>query len=137
MMLRMGTDDPELPRGVVYTRLAVAQDGLGHRPKAVATLRAGRAELPDDWRLALALAKTLFRCDDKAASERLCREIIEAHGTGGGPTDGECADAFYIAGWVSIHADNHTAAYGVWCEGAARLPGEPRLTTQAGGGPRL
>ena len=32
----------------------------------------------------------------------------------------QASEAYYVAGWIRIHADNHTAAYELWRRGAAR-----------------
>ena len=49
---------------------------------------------------------------------------------------GECSaedgeDAFHLAGWVSIHADDHTSAYTLWARGARALPDSEALHRQA------
>lgn len=36
-----------------------------------------------------------------------------------------------MAGWIHIHDDNHTKAYGIWSEGATMLPDDVLLRTQA------
>lgn len=33
----------------------------------------------------------------------------------------ELSDAYYLAGWIRIHADDHSGAYRVWAEGNKRL----------------
>eukprot|EP01134_Creolimax_fragrantissima_P001186 CFRG1186T1 len=42
----------------------------------------------------------------------------------------DVADAFYILGWIAIHAGDHTLAYRVWEDGYRCLPNDVRLIKQ-------
>jgi tetratricopeptide (TPR) repeat protein len=125
----------------------------GRRADAIAALQRARKKVPGDCSLTLALAKLFFREDDKRAAYTLCSEIIEEHQSKQGLHDGNnrpqnndkkagrdrgedidsdsmIADAFYIAGWIQIHGNDHTAAYNTWRKGADAVPTDNRLTRQ-------
>jgi hypothetical protein len=93
--------------------------------------------------LLLALAKLLFRDDAKADASALCRRLMRAYlgdsGQGGEDGEGEgdmdvsadqAEDAWYLAGWICIHGDDHTAAYRLWSEGHTALPNSGVLRRQ-------
>lgn len=120
-----------------YLRLALAQDGLSRRNEAIQSLRTAKSLWPDEHRLTLALAKLLFRADQKDESFLLCTEVFEIYNSGEYSADSkamaeDAADAYYLAGWIKIHDDNHTKAYEVWKEGHLRIPSCPVLARQYG-----
>lgn len=99
--------------------------------------------------LLLALAKLLFRDDAKADAYALCRRLMRAYlgdsgqgqqqdggdGEGDGGMDvsaDQAEDAWYLAGWIFIHGDDHTTAYRLWSEGHAALPNSGVLRRQHG-----
>ena len=110
---------------------AVLIIGLNRREEAISQLRAAVEEFEDEPSLTLALAKLLFRNDEKQAAQDLCKSIYEPD------TDvvRNCsevvlADAYYISGWTAIHMDNHTMAYKIWSKGYQEIPLDPRLKRQ-------
>ena len=61
------------------------------------------------------LAKLLFRSDQKKRAMGICHDMIydELHLDTSGLTIQEyddLADAYYILGWIAIHAGDHTKA---------------------------
>ena len=105
--------------------------GLNRRQDAIDRLREALEEFEGVPRLTLALAKLLFRNDEKQAAQDLCRSIYD--GNTCSRTDEletVLADAFYISGWTAIHMDNHTMAYKIWSQGYQQLPRDPRLARQ-------
>lgn len=128
-----------------YCRLALAYEGLSRRQNAIDTLKQARGLDPTEFRITLALAKLLFKNDEKMASLALCKEIADAYNvqlqcssgnddididTPGYISVEDAADAYYLAGWVHIHDDNHTQAYHLWKIGHAVVPSCSLLRTQ-------
>lgn len=102
--------------------LALAYDGLGFREKAISSLKTARETCPANSRLALFLAKLYFREDRKADAVAVCLTVVQAAAVPGAESDGQLdpasaaelsdlADAFYIIGWVQIHAGDHSSGY--------------------------
>jgi hypothetical protein len=92
-----------------------------------------------DIPVTLALAKLYFKGNDKQNAMQLCLQILDhiraqAHGsvTILDICDlDDAADAYHLAGWVYIHADDHTSAYRIWNEGALLMPSCQALNTQS------
>ena len=84
--------------------------------------------------LLLALAKLLFKDDCKTEALNLCKELMDLFGIPHSVhtvSIQQASEAYYLAGWVHIHSDNHTEAYRVWKEGHAAVPSCPILRRQA------
>lgn len=137
---------PEGDAAAVGLHLAAALEALGRRRAAIAALSRAAARDPSSDRVRLARAKLLFRAGDKALAGEVLEPLLNAtrhaahmpYNAALRGTDSDividsrtAGDAFYIAGWVRIHADDHTTAYKIWLEGAALLPHDPRLARQA------
>ncbi|KAI2505577.1 hypothetical protein MHU86_8819 [Fragilaria crotonensis] len=92
-----------------------------------------------DIPVTLALAKLYFKGNDKQNAMQLCLQILDyiraqAHDcvTISDICDlDDAADAYHLAGWVYIHADDHTSAYRIWNEGAQLIPSCQVLNTQS------
>jgi len=126
-----------------FLKLSVAQDGLCRRQEAIKTLEGGLIMSKDNVQIELALAKLLFRDDQKQAASDMCSAIIEQHRRQQ-ETDCTAADAdpctsvstddisgaYYLGGWVKIHDDDHTGAYGIWQRGHRAVPSCPVLKRQ-------
>ena len=85
------------------------------------------------------LAKLLFRDDQKHEAEDIIKtflgpmlspECTSCKLTNPYKTEEDIADAFYILGWISIHSDAHTEAYGRWSHGCNLVPSDIRLIRQ-------
>jgi hypothetical protein len=128
-----------------FLKLSVALDGLVRRPEAINTLYQGLAVSPNNVQIMLALAKLLFRDDQKQAASDMCNRIIDQHarqceqaeGETGGDVDpctvvttDDISSAYYLGGWVRIHDDDHTQAYAVWQRGHRAVPSCPVLKRQ-------
>ena len=94
--------------------------------------------------LTLALAKLYFKIQKTKEALELCtviQNLIRHHQQVPASSDtkegelccsfDDASDAYHLAGWVCIHADDHTKAYRIWKEGAALLPTCSVLATQA------
>jgi len=129
----------------VGLRLAAACEALGRREAALAALARAQQRRPGCAPLRLARAKLLFRSGLKQEADAELAPVLEAFRRQCGVASGAAAaavaaweplsaraagDAYYIAGWVRIHLDDHTAAYAIWCEGASLVPGDARLVRQ-------
>ena len=136
-MLRQSLD--EATRRKVVLSYASALEGLGKRGMAICILddflkeTSGGDDGDDDCDVAvtLVLAKLLFKDNRKAEAQVQCDLILshvrnnKEHLFGGADCctpDSDYVDAFHLAGWVRIHADNHTDAYRLWEEGHVFLP---------------
>jgi hypothetical protein len=140
-----GGGGPEGDAAHVGLQLAGALERSHQRGAATAALERACARCPADARPRLALAKLLFKSGAKAEALEALQPLLAASragsssgGDGGAAaaaplqrfTDALAGDAFYLAGWACIHADDHTAAYALWAEGAALLPQDARLARQ-------
>jgi hypothetical protein len=90
--------------------------------------------------LTLALAKLYFKVKRNKESMELCtgiQNLIRQHQNCSASKEELCcsledaSDAYHLAGWVCIHADDHTSAYRIWKEGSTVLPTCSVLATQA------
>ena len=119
----------------VHLKLARALDAVCSRSDAIEMLQeASEDDHPFDSRICIALAKLLFRDDQKNFSLQICRRIIEKYreisfaqasrelDDGGFISQEDVKKAFYLAGWIYIHDDNHTRAYEMWSEGHRAIP---------------
>lgn len=135
-----------------YLKLCSALEGLTRRNEAISKLSDAHNMRPTDTKITLALAKLLFKDDQKDRSLSLCREIfvmyevqqasISRHSSPGTSnhksffnqeqsiSEEDAADAYYLGGWVKIHDDDHTEAYKIWQEGHLAVPSSALLTTQ-------
>ena len=121
--------DASCSRSLVYVCYATALAGLNRRRDAVAFLEQACDEQPDEAGWALTLAKMLFHENRKEESFARCAEVIAAFERGVASRE-DTADAYHLAGWVKIHADDHTAAYALWAAGHAAIPDDPTLRRQ-------
>jgi hypothetical protein len=125
-----------------YLRLCSALEGLLRRPEAILKLYEALGKQPNNPQIMLALAKLLFKDDQKDASLALCNNIFASYASRDSPacsaedsaitaisTD-DAADAYYLGGWVKIHDDDHTNAYRIWKEGHLAVPSSELLATQ-------
>ncbi|KNC81384.1 hypothetical protein SARC_06289 [Sphaeroforma arctica JP610] len=139
-------------------RIASLQLELEKRYLAIETLSQYHAQHAHvNTQVSLLLAKLYFRDDKKNKASVLCQELVDlykeantpdteltedaAH-TLASPSDPDgyrqqrakdkqaVADAFYILGWIAIHAGDHTQAYTVWEDGYTWLPNDKRLRKQ-------
>jgi len=120
--------------------LAAALEELGRRQDAIDSLRLclGVGQEYDydshiekdhevsvdlDVVLALALAKLYFKGGYKENAIIWCDAILEKlRNSMVGCSVEDCSDAYHLAGWVKIHADDHTGAYQLWMEGHLAVP---------------
>ena len=76
-----------------------------------------------DVSVALALAKLYFKDNRKERAMAWCDAILHKLRNDIGCCSSEDAsDAFHLAGWIRIHADDHTGAYQLWKEGHEAVP---------------
>lgn len=131
----------------LHLKLSVALDKLTQRESAIDALRQGLAGLDTvavdnegtafvpgaRAKLTLALAKLIFRNDQKVEAFGHCQELmnvylqqrrlnteeveVDAEGPRMTVTDEQAEDAWYLAGWIRIHCDDHTSAYSIWSQG--------------------
>ena len=119
----------------VHLKLARALDAVCSRSDAIEMLQeASEDDHPFDSRICIALAKLLFRDDQRGQSLQICDRIIEEYrkiqyaqpqqelDNGGYISQEDVKKAFYLAGWIYIHDDYHTRAYEVWSEGHKAIP---------------
>ena len=130
-MLKSQTYDASCPEELVHLCYANALAGLQRRPEALLFLERACEQRPEVACWALTLAKMLFVENRKEDSLARCLQVIDAFARGGASIE-EAADAFHLAGWVQIHADDHTGAYAVWARGHSTLPDvdDPSLRRQ-------
>jgi hypothetical protein len=133
---------PEGDAAHVGLQLALALERTHQRGAATAALQRAIARSPSDARPRLALSKLLFKSGAKAQALEELQPLLAATRAGAGAAGAAAApplhhlspplaaDAWYLAGWACIHADDHTAAYALWEEGAGLLPGDARLARQ-------
>jgi hypothetical protein len=134
---------PREDRLVAAVSLAVALEGLSRRSEAISQLSSALNMFGDESSIALALAKLLFRDNQKELAEDICNKVLRSQIQCSGATTGssladtvgwaskkQMADAYYISGWIAIHGDNHTKAYRVWQEGFRKIPDDNRLVRQ-------
>lgn len=115
---------PEGNAAEVGLHLAAALEALNRRSEAIAALARAVARDPSDARVRLARAKLQFRSGLKTAagnelgplldSVRRSNASRDASSNPSPPCEVRCdarvaGDAFYIGGWVHVHADDHTA----------------------------
>lgn len=122
-----------------YLRLCSALEGLTRRREAINKLLEAHAQRETDHRIALALAKLLFKDDQKDESLRLCKLIFqlyadqvinEFHSRTPPITEEDASDAYYLGGWVKIHDDDHSNAYRIWKNGHIAVTSSQLLATQ-------
>lgn len=109
-----------------------------------------RQRIHDDIPSMLALAKLYFKVQENPKSMDLCISVhnyirqqvrsksssFSADACVTNKDDLLCcsledvSDAFHLAGWVCIHADDHTAAYRIWSAGSVLSPTCSVLETQ-------
>lgn len=133
--------DATVSRTRVALCRAAALEALQRRSEAVACLKAflaadgsaaaaasiGGEPAGGRMAVALSLAKLCFKAGDKREALVMLESVIASFvgsdkGDGSGKSeccaeDGE--EAYHLAGWVSVHADDHSGAYEVWLRGAA------------------
>jgi hypothetical protein len=106
-----------------YLKLSKALDGLNLRVEAINVLYVAHNEKPREFKIALALAKLLFRDDQKEISYKLCLHIcneykLQLNNENQEISVDDAASAYYLAGWIKIHDDDHSNAYRIWGEGS-------------------
>ena len=124
----------------VHLKYARALDAVGRRSDAIEMLQeATEDDHPFDSRIFMAVAKLLFRDDQKYLSLQYCGRIIERHKSmpfaeslepESHISQDDVVKAYYLAGWINIHDDNHTKAYDIWSEGHRCVPECPVLKKQ-------
>lgn len=124
----------------VHLRLARALDAVCRRSDAIEILlEATEEDHPFDSRMCIALAKILFRDDQKDLSLVYCLKIIDAYNLkaedsgnqfGTHISKDDTIKAYYLAGWIQIHDDNHTKAYEIWSLGHQTIRSCPVLKKQ-------
>ena len=75
-----------------------------------------------------------FKNNDKEEALELCMELIKKFEKGDQDdvvSVSQASEAYYVAGWIRIHADNHTAAYELWRRGHLAIPTNEVLSRQA------
>lgn len=136
--------DPSCSLVEAYLRLCSALEGLTRRAEAIARLEQGLERCPLSSELILALAKLLFKDDQKEKSLAMCEKVFEMYAEKDNcemidlegdqqprPVSAEDAeDAYYLGGWVKIHDDNHTEAYRIWQDGHVAVPSSELLAIQ-------
>jgi len=76
-----------------------------------------------DVSVALALAKLYFKDNRKDRALDWCDAILHKLRSDKGCCSMEdVSDAYHLAGWIRIHADDHTGAYQLWTEGHEAVP---------------
>ena len=136
----------------VYVKLAGCHERMHKRQAAVQVLREGLSivapttstvfhpHFSEQYRkrhrstIALAAAKLFFKNNDKGEALALCMELIQKFEKGVKDevvSVSQASEAYYVAGWVHIHADNHTAAYALWRRGHEAIPDNEMLSRQA------
>ena len=89
-----------------------------------------------DVSVALALAKLYFKDNRKNRALAWCNAILNKlrndHANDNNKVQsqsqccmyskGDISDAYHLAGWIKIHADDHTGAYELWTEGHEAVP---------------
>lgn len=84
----------------------------------------------EEPRLILALAKLLFRADQKDRAMELCSRIFDIfdvqknqdkRDVNSAMSVSDACDAYYLGGWIQIHNDDHTSAYRIWQQGYAAV----------------
>lgn len=109
-----------------YLKLSRALDGLNLRQEAIRNLYIAHNEKPREFKITLALAKLLFRDDQKEISYKLCLHICNEYKLQLNNNNNEeneisaddVSNAYYLAGWIKIHDDDHSNAYRIWGEGS-------------------
>jgi hypothetical protein len=125
---------------------AAALEGTGRRREATDALRmclgVGEEWLSEnqefdeypsievlDVTVALALAKLYFKDNRKDRAMTWCDAVLQKlrYDSDIQPENRsysveDAADAYHLAGWVRIHADDHSGAYKLWTEGHAAVP---------------
>jgi hypothetical protein len=124
----------------VHLKLARSLDAVCRRSDAIEILlEATEEDHPFDSRMCIALAKILFRDDQKDLSLLYCQKIIDAYNLkavdlgnqlGAHISEGDTLKAYYLAGWIKIHDDNHTKAYETWSLGHRAVRSCPVLKKQ-------
>jgi hypothetical protein len=116
---------------------AAALDGLGQPANACTMLESylvSRSTGERDVPVTLALAKLYFKANSKSKAMEMCLKILQQLRITPCVTDicslEDASDAYHLAGWVYIHADDHTSAYRIWNEGGQLLPTCSILSTQ-------
>ena len=123
---KMWEKDPSCNERDVYLCCAAAFEGLNRQNEAIALL-----EGHPNFQCKLALAKLFFKADRKEESLAMCYQVIAASKEKADAVSTEDAvDAYYLAGWVKIHGDDHTGAYEIWSEGHRAIPEDPILERQ-------
>lgn len=125
-----------------YLRLCAALEGLVRRHEAISKLKAAHEECYQNPKIMLALAKLLFKDDQKDESLSLCQRIFDQYAAqqldldddkSADPnfiSEEDAEDAYYLGGWVKIHDDDHTMAYQIWRDGHHAVPSSQLLATQ-------
>lgn len=112
-------------------KLAFALDAINRRSDAIESLQNAIEDEPFDSRLNMALAKLLFRDDQKVKSLAYCKLVFDTYSKDQQDKHDEnkvcvsvkdALNAYYLAGWIKIHDDNHTAAYELWSQGHRAIP---------------
>jgi hypothetical protein len=135
------TQDPIVSAEEIGVNLAVAYDNLGKRHLAIQALLRARQRSTNNSILTLFLAKLYFRDNNKSEAERILMPFIEAYIKQVTNNKSEiendtlireedAADAFYVLGWIKIHADDHTSAYKIWTRGYEYISTDQRLVRQ-------
>ena len=131
--------DPSCTFTGSYLKLCSALEGLNRRHDAITKLTEAHNRRPGDTKIILAVAKLLFKDDQKDLSLALCREIFRmfdmqrdtsSHSDPKLVSEEDAADAYYLGGWIKIHDDDHTEAYKIWQEGHIAVPNNDLLVTQ-------
>ena len=84
----------------------------------------------------LALAKLCFKSGENEEATKLIEAVIseyERRKEKGTLLESSCeraSDAYYLAGWIAIHQDDHTTAYEWWKRGCSALKGDVNLERQ-------
>eukprot|EP00041_Stephanoeca_diplocostata_P031585 m.986613 g.986613 ORF g.986613 m.986613 type:complete len:558 (-) comp23990_c0_seq10:3517-5190(-) len=124
----------------VYVCKANALDKLNRRNGAITCLQNAFHTMDENegkYVIALALAKLLFRADREQESLELCTLVYSTYeqqaASGVKPfvvSRQNAVDAFYLAGWVKIHGNDHTGAYATWTRGHRSVPEDSVLLRQ-------
>jgi hypothetical protein len=116
---------------------AAALDGVNQPASACTMLESylmSRSSGEMDVPVTLALAKLYFKANDKAKAMEMCQQILQQLRSVSCVADicsqEDASDAYHLAGWVYIHADDHSSAYRIWNEGGQLLPTCSVLSTQ-------